>query len=758
MSCKTLYIISQAHLDPVWVWPWRDGYSECHNTVQAAIDRLYENPDLIFTCSASSLYEWIEESNPPLFEEIKKFVAEGRIEITGGWIVQSDTIISSGESLMRQAYYAKAYFKSKFGVDVQTGYSPDAFGHNSGLCKILAASGFKYYVMHRPDRREKEMPDIFHWEGSDGSKILTIRTVPHGYTTPLIIGKDAFFELVERAIATGAEHQTFFMGVGDHGGGPTVQQIAWIRELQQKHDIRFSSLTDYFKVIEKLDNIPTLRGELTHHAPGCYSTHSGVKSWVSRCGNQLFKAETLLSMNKQDMDNVEREFYNRSWYDYLFNHFHDILPGTAIESAYVEVRDSLGGATAWADRIKIRELHKLAKQVDTGDLAEGGIFVYNPLPWPRKGTIEIDTFKDPNFSGDEFQSLKAVDGTEYPIQWNRAEVEFGPCNSKWGRLTAVVDLPAMGYQTFSLEKKRVANEMLATSPVLDWYRKVSFEVLYDIDDAWAHNLKDRLGNVTGLAELEKVETLENGPLRVRIRATYRYRNSKVVMEMIKYDGMDHIQTDIKVDWRAPYHTLKMVVDTGIESGIIATEQSYDILERTPNNHEQPMRHWAAAVGNNEVTAIVSDSTFAYDSFGTGKLRFTLLRAVPYSVHTDFSHGDEDFIDIGKQQRRFWLVKRDDTAYRNWLPRLSQELRFGAEYVMDSRHGGDKPRCSGDRVVLRPACLTMGAFYPVENGGEFRFYNNSTTEIECGIEIPAAGFEWSGQAVGNAIMTVPISNN
>ncbi|MCF7854299.1 MAG: hypothetical protein K9N51_05835 [Candidatus Pacebacteria bacterium] len=759
MNCKRLYLIPNAHLDPVWLWPWRDGYSEAHNTVQAAVDRLRENPDMTFSCSSSSIYEWIEESNPALFEAVRRLVAEGRFEVVGGWIVQADTIISSGESLMRQAVYGKKYFNDRFGVNVEVAYSVDAFGHNSGLPKILAHSGFRYYVMHRPNASEKDLPNVFWWEGNDGSRILTLRTVPHGYNTSATLTQNQFSELVKRAMETGVEHQTFFVGVGDHGGGPTKQQIQWVRELQGKYNLKFSTLHDYFRIVEQDKDLPVVKGELTHHAPGCYSAHSGIKHWIARCGRELFKADALTALNPAPSNPEDVQTLDRAWWNYLFNHFHDIYPGSSVALAYEEARDALGGATDAARRIKIRELHRLAKRMDTSDLKEGGIVVYNPLPWKRKGIIEVDTFMDPNNTGHDVHSLKAPDGSVYPVQWCRAAVSFGPCLTKWGRLTALVDLPAMGYRTFSLEKEVAANDVSEPFEAIKWFRRLSFEVLYDPHDAWAHGVTGRLGETVGSARLVKTETLEKGPVRSRYRAFYQCADSSITLDLVHYAGLDTVRADVRVDWREVNHTLKMAVSTGIGDGILASGQAYDIIERQPDDNEQPMQDWLAAVEAERTVAVVSESTRAYDSFGSGKVRFTLLRAVPHAVHTDFSHGDEEFIDIGKQSWRFWLTEKLSPHYRDWLPRFSQELRCGAEHVMESNHDGDLPRDSSDRLVLTPDCVTLGACRATGDGGvRIRFYNNEATSVSAELTWSSAGIVWQGDVSGNSLTTLRIGSD
>lgn len=67
---KTVHMIGNAHLDPVWLWDWREGFQENQATLLSALNRLDEFDDFIFTCSSAQFYEWIEENNPELFSRI----------------------------------------------------------------------------------------------------------------------------------------------------------------------------------------------------------------------------------------------------------------------------------------------------------------------------------------------------------------------------------------------------------------------------------------------------------------------------------------------------------------------------------------------------------------------------------------------------------------------------------------------------------------------------------------------------------------
>ena len=67
-TSKVLHIIGQAHLDPVWMWPWRDGCAEALTTMQSALDRMRETPGFCFTHSAAATYRWAQEMDVQLFD------------------------------------------------------------------------------------------------------------------------------------------------------------------------------------------------------------------------------------------------------------------------------------------------------------------------------------------------------------------------------------------------------------------------------------------------------------------------------------------------------------------------------------------------------------------------------------------------------------------------------------------------------------------------------------------------------------------
>ena len=69
---KTIKLIGNAHLDPIWLWRWQEGCGEVLQTFRSALDRLKEYKDFVFTCSSAAYYQWVEEIDPHAFIIINK--------------------------------------------------------------------------------------------------------------------------------------------------------------------------------------------------------------------------------------------------------------------------------------------------------------------------------------------------------------------------------------------------------------------------------------------------------------------------------------------------------------------------------------------------------------------------------------------------------------------------------------------------------------------------------------------------------------
>jgi alpha-mannosidase len=159
-----------------------------------------------------------------------------------------------------------------------------------------------------------------------------------------------------------------FYGVGNHGGGPTRENIDSIHRLQGepgRPEILFSTPDAFFESVraEKLP-IPVVHDELQHHASGCYAAHSGIKRWNRLAENQLLTAEKFSSLASWLTGMQYPAEFEQAWKDVLFNQFHDVLAGTCIKSAYDDARDLYGEALSIAGRALNNAIQSISWKVN----------------------------------------------------------------------------------------------------------------------------------------------------------------------------------------------------------------------------------------------------------------------------------------------------------------------------------------------------------------------------------------------------------
>ena len=717
MSAKKLYVIANSHMDPIWLWRLREGRSTWLNTCRSVVRMLKKYPFLKFCRSSSSCYEWLEACDPALFAEIRELVDAGRWEPVGGWIEQSDTIITPGEVLFRQAEFGKRYFREKFGKEVRIGYSVDAFGQNAGLPKILKTTGFDRYVFMRPMAEEKTMPYLFRWRGDDGSEVLTLRIRLAYCTLPGWQKKQELFDWIDQLFAEGDEHQTFFFGVGDHGGGIYEKQLNWLLEAAETRAIEFSTLEHYFDVIETLD-LPVCEGELTHHSPGCYAAVSTIKRQLASAERTLFKAEKLVLESPGPDAAADTKKLDDAWNQLLFNYFHDIYPGTAVKRAFDgEVRDLTGYARWIASSILEKRLGRYAAQAKSDFLSEGGVLLWNPLPVPVRAVFGFDTFSDPNCNGKNFNALRDCDGNVIPLQFLRPATSYGP-NNAWGRATAVVDLPPSGLRTFAYTYEKTSAATLGFERQQTAFRRITFPIITDVGDTWGHGLA-RLGETAGEAEFVGFEEIDNGPAASCLRGRYRWKDSEFKLDLFAYAGIPELFARWNAEWREKDDTVKLSWRTGIEGGEFLTGQAAALLARTPDGFEQPFIDFVAAAGNDGKTSgILAEALHSYDSFGSGELRLTLLRPVCYAEHLPHRpHGDEGYADLGEAEQEFWISDGRPAAE---LPATARERLWGAEHL--------EITAASDGTKLRRTVWSIeppSAVALCQNDREIRLWNSST---------------------------------
>jgi len=723
MKHRKLHMIGNAHIDPVWLWQWQEGFHEVRASFRSALDRMKEYDDFQFVASSAAFYEWIEQIDPAMFEEIRARVAEGRWQIIGGWWIEPDCNIPGGESFARQVLYGQRYFQQKFGVTAKIGFNPDSFGHHAMLPQILKKGGLDHYVFQRPGPQEKSLPGrLFWWEADDGSRVLAFR-IPFEYCT---WGKDIekHVRRVAHEMKAPVDELLCFYGVGNHGGGPTIENIESLRRLNDDPtlpELTFSNPEAYFEsVARKGWTLPIVHDELQHHASGCYAAHGSVKRWNRQAEHLLLAAEKFSAVANRVAGLPYPADLERAWKNVLFNQFHDIMAGTSLEAAYEDARNQYGEALAIADRALTHATQAIAWKVCIDP--EPGmkpITVFNPNGWRSRVNVEVEWGR----LADDF-TLLDEENHEVPAQL----VQSHALASR-SRLSFMADLPPLGYRTYRLVPRPHGNgvaPMEASDTVLESSRfRLEFDpttgtikslrdkqhntevfkgeaaravVIDDHSDTWSHNVF-RYDQVCGAFTPTSVKLVEHGPVKSVIRVTSAYNASTLVQDFTVYRALDQIDVHVTVDWREQFKALKLRFPINVHFHKVTSEIPYGHIERFANGQEEPGQSWVDVSGSSIDTgdlygvSILNDGKYSLD-VNIRDIGLTVLRSPIYAHHipsAPLPDGHYSFMDQGIQRFTYTIYPHEGGWEQARTVQRATELNQRPIAVIGTYHNGPLPQ-------------------------------------------------------------------
>ena len=733
----TYYLVGNAHLDPVWQWRWQEGSMEAKATIRSALDRMKEFPEFRFVCSSASVFQWVEEFAPDMFEEIKLRVKEGRFIIVGGWHVQPECNLPSGESFARQSLYAQRYFQEKFGVTAKVGYNVDSFGHNLMLPQILKKSGMDRYIFMRPGPHEKEMESaLFNWIAPDGSSVLTYKILD-----PYCFNFNSLEELEDRCayldqnVRTETEKMPLFYGVGNHGGGPTVRNLEVLREYAKKHPEKtliYSDLEDFFEAVRgETGQLPEHRDDLQHHAAGCYAAVSSVKNGIRRAEENLVAAERFNLLAGLLCGKPPRtRAFEEAWKNVCFCHFHDIMDGCCIKEAYADAGYMLGMAQHTAAVEENNALQTISWRLDTSDMSKGfPVVIFNPHSFQVTQPVQVNKRCDAVWDSHGVKvPSQLVHASSYECYW-RKETLFE------------VTVPALGYAVYYLQESpktvrdtgapandtgeseirelrakkwsgpRTANEHGGTVLENEFYRirfeeysgyitsfaekatgkelicgRAAVPVVIDeyYHDTWSHDKNFFTDEMARFSDAT-VSVVEDGPVRATVKVVSRYNQSVLTQYFSLRAGCEKLEVRASVDWHEKHKMLKLAWPMQAEDPRAYYEIPYGVIERPADGEEEPGLMWTAVKGKDRGFALINDNTYSSSVKGS-TLYQTVLRSPIYGDHGGPRTEESEFTDQGRKDFSYVVMPVKD----GWSETVRQgkQLNKPLTAIVETWHTGD----------------------------------------------------------------------
>ena len=710
---KTIHLICNAHIDPIWQWDWPEGASATLSTFYSAV-KLCREFDYVFCHNEVTVYKYVEEYAPELFAEIQELVKAGKWHIMGGWYLQPDCNMPSGESFVRQIREGQRYFQEKFGIVPTTAINFDPFGHTVGLVQIIKKCGQDSYIFMRPYARELNLPgEQFIWRGLDGSEIKGARSIG-GYNTPL--GESA------AAIRERAESQNFSVGmvlwgVGNHGGGPSRKDLADIqRELLPDTQIQYlhSTPEKFFSAIA-----PEVVFDASLHIsmPGCYTSMYRVKEKHARLEAELYMAEKIASVAyaRGALKDYPENALQTATQDLLNAEFHDILPGSSIQCAEDAGLKLLDHGLLEAERVKIKSFFALSSAQSPASEGEYPIVVFNPHPYALCDNVECEfMLSDQNWQDDILSRITVLDENGNPVPYQVIKEESN-LNLDWRkRIIFQAHLKPMVLTRYSVYVEFVPTEKVAKAPVfvfdngrkyvsinpdtglLESYKINGVEYIgkgfglcsfEDNADPWgmgSHQLL-RMGTEEKSFSLAKVpdgpfkgmqsvQVIEDGDIYLGIEAYFGSDNTRARILYKIYKNNDDIDIDVTLYMGDIDKIVKLKLPLAAEGTLIGqTAFGTDTLF---TDARENVAHRFVAVDQGDCCVALLNKGVYGSHYEQGSIYMSLVRGVTYCAHPI---GDRQLLP----QDRF--TKKIDQGENNYSFRLTvtnrnQLERKTAEFV------------------------------------------------------------------------------
>ena len=568
----THYAVGHAHIDLAWLWPLRETRRKIGRTFANQLRNIKKYDNFIFAESQAQMFTWLKEDYPEVFEQVKKYVDEGRIELQGGMWVESDCNLPSGESWIRQFLYGKRYFKEEFGKDMKMCWLPDCFGFPATLPQVIKGCGMDYFMTIKiMSNTVNEFPhSSFKWKGLDGSEVLAHMEPAGDYNSgasPLAIFKSNKRNKEKESVPV----CLLLYGDGDGGGGPGEGHIEYVSRMQKGiyglAPVKPSKAIDFFEELEKYnDVIPEYDGELYYERhQGTYTSQAAAKLWNRRMENMLHLVELLGAEGKLRGVSYDRALVESIWKEVLLYQFHDVLPGSSIKRVYDESRE------------RYKELYKqiqgvAAKLID--DMSSGESEEYtaiNPVDFARKEFIRVEdkwySVDLPAMGAGKIAPVENIDVSsltfgENTISNGLITITFG----KGGEITSLFDVKNAKEL---VRDGQYFNKLTVYEDPFMYYN--AWDIRMDYDKLKKHSLK-----------LEGSDTYIDG-VRVVRRNRYRFMDSQFEQTVALTLGDTLVQFDMDADWHEELKMLRADFIPSVFADKVKCDIQFGQIDRSTKN-------------------------------------------------------------------------------------------------------------------------------------------------------------------------------
>ena len=467
----TLHMISHFHYDPVWwntqaaytsVWsedpPGRARQTNGLDLVRAHLEMARRDPEYKFVLAEVDYLKPFWDVHPEDRADLRRFIADGRVEVMGGTYNEPNTNLTSPETTIRNFVHGIGFQRDILGADPATAWQLDVFGHDpqfpgmaadAGLTSSSWARGPHHQwgpMQNDGDPQRMQFSSEFEWIAPSGRGLLT-HYMPAHYSAGWWMDSAATLEEAETAtyelftsLKKVALTRNALLPVGTDYTPPNK----WVTEIHRDWNARYT--WPRFVCALPKEFFAAVRGELDERGveaspqtrdmnpiyTGCHVSYIDTKQANRAAEDAVLDAEKFaVFAGLLGGATYPQAALAKAWVQLAYGAHHDAITGSESDQVYLDLLTGWRDAWELGRTARDNALALLSRAVD------GPVVVWNALAHKRSDIVTA-TLDEPVGAG---VRVLDSDGTEVP-----AHVEHG------GRLVSWLarDVPSLGWKSYQL--------------------------------------------------------------------------------------------------------------------------------------------------------------------------------------------------------------------------------------------------------------------------------------------------------------------
>lgn len=469
----TMFMVSHFHYDPVWwntqaaytsVWtenpPGKARQTNGFELVSAHLEMARREAEYKFVLAEVDYLKPFWDTHPEDRADLRRLIAEGRVEIMGGTYNEPNTNLTGPETAIRNFVHGIGFQRDVMGADPATAWQLDVFGHDPQFPGMAADAGLTSSSWARGphhqwgpmasengregDAERMQFASEFEWMAPSGRGLLT-HYMPAHYAAGWWMDSSASLQDAESAtyelfakMKKVALTRNVLLPVGTDYTPPNK----WVTDIHRDWNSRYTwprfvcaVPSEFFTAVrDELQTRGTTPSPQTRDMNPIYTgkdvSYIDTKQANRAAEDAVLQAERFAAFaGLLSGATYPEAALAKAWVQLAYGAHHDAITGSESDQVYLDLLTGWRDAWQLGSDARDHALALISRAVDAS------VVVWNPLGHSRSDVVTLHL--DEPFPG----RLLDADGNEVPLL-----SEHGGHSITW----LARDVPSLGWRSYRM--------------------------------------------------------------------------------------------------------------------------------------------------------------------------------------------------------------------------------------------------------------------------------------------------------------------